>query len=382
MEIVMDTVALEREAIDTAVRKRPRLRVKTLALAGLALAVTLGSIGFGRYWWTTLRFIESTDDAYVGGNITPISPHVAGFVAQIMAEDNHYVRAGQLLVRLDPRDFEAALDHARATLGQQRATLGGLEAKYVLQQAMIRQAEANLDAKLAEATFAREDAVRYRELAKTTFGTVQNAQRTSALDASSQSATEAARAELAAARQQLSVFDAEIAEARAGVAQAKADLETARLNLGYTDIRSPIDGYVGNRAAQVGAYVARDAYLISVIPAEGLWVDANFKEDQLARMRAGQPAQVVADILPDKVLHGHVLSLAPGTGAVFSVIPPENATGNFTKIVQRVPVRIGLDEARLGELRPGLSTTVSVDTKAGAISPPPPAAEGRVWTGE
>ena len=359
----MDTVVLERVATGAPVRNRPKFRRRTLALAGLALALALGGSGYGRYWWTTGRFIEGTDDAYVGGNITPVSPHVAGFVAQIPVADNQYVGAGQLLIRLDPRDFEAALEHARAVAAARRATLAGLQAKYVWQQEMVRQAAANLDARLAQAAFARRDAVRYRDLAKTTFGTVQNAERTSALDAAARSETEAARAGLAAARQQLTVLEAEIAEARAGVAEAKADLETARLDLGYTEIRSPIDGYVGNRSAQVGAYVARDAYLLSVIPAHGLWVDANFKEDQLAEMRPGQAATVVADVLPGKVFHGHVQSLAPGTGAVFSVIPPENATGNFTKIVQRVPVRIALDDARLKELRPGLSTTVSVDTK-------------------
>jgi membrane fusion protein, multidrug efflux system len=368
LETLMDTVSLQRAAIEAAPKKRLKFHPKTLALAGLALALTLGGAGYGRYWWTTGRFIESTDDAYVGGNVTPISPHVGGFVAQILVKDNQYVRAGQLLIRLDPRDFQTALDHARAVASERRAALAGLQAKYVLQQATIRQAEADLSAKVAQATFARHDAVRYRELAQTTFGTLQNAERTSALDASSQSATEAAQAALDAARQQLSVLDAEMAEGRAGVAQAEADLETARLNLGYTEIRSPIDGNVGNRAAQIGAYVAPDAYLISVIPAEGLWIDANFKEDQLAKMRPGQPADIVADVLPGKVFRGHVLSLAPGTGAVFSVIPPENATGNFTKIVQRVPVRIGLDYARLGELRPGLSTTVSVDTRPGAQS--------------
>jgi len=166
-----------------------------------------------------------------------------------------------------------------------------------------------------------------------------------AADDEARSATKAAEAGLAAARQQLSVLSADIAGARADVAQAKADLETARLNLGYTEICSPIDGYVGNRAAQVGAYVANGAYLLSVIPAHGLWVDANFKEDQLADMRPGQPVTIVADVLPGRNFHGHVESLAPGTGAVFSVIPPENATGNFTKIVQRVPVRIALDHA-------------------------------------
>jgi membrane fusion protein (multidrug efflux system) len=361
----MDTVVLERRAPAAPVRRHLKFARKTLALAGLALALTTGGVGYGRYWWATGRFIESTDDAYAGGNVTPVSPHVAGFVSQILVTDNQYVHAGQLLIRLDERDFRAAFDHAEAVATGRQAALAALEAKYVLQQAMIRQAEANLRAKIAQAIFAAEDAVRYRNLALTSYGTRQNAERTSAAEDEAQSATQSAQAGLTAARQQLTVLEAEIAEARAGVAQAKADLETARLNLGYTEIRSPIDGYVGNRAAQVGAYVASNAYLLSVIPAHGLWVDANFKEDQLAHMRSGQPATIVADVLPDKVFHGHVLSLAPGTGAVFSVIPPENATGNFTKIVQRVPVRIALDdgEARLGALRPGLSTTVSVDTR-------------------
>jgi membrane fusion protein, multidrug efflux system len=372
MENIMDTVVLERVATAAPVKGHLKFARKTLTLAGLALALTTGGAGYGRYWWTTGRFIESTDDAYVGGNVTPVSPHVAGFVAKILVADNQQVRAGQLLIRLDERDFRAVLDHAEAVATGRQAALAALEAKYALQQAMIRQAEANLNAKIAQATFADEDAVRYRNLALTSYGTRQSAERTSAADEAAQSASKAAEAGLSAARQQLAVLDAEIAEARAGIAQAEADLETARLNLGYTEIRSPIDGYVGNRAAQVGAYVASDAYLLSVIPAHGLWVDANFKEDQLADMRPGQPATVIADVVPGKVFHGHVLSLAPGTGAVFSVIPPENATGNFTKIVQRVPVRIALDDgdAGLGALRPGLSTTVSVDTRPATPTAP------------
>jgi membrane fusion protein, multidrug efflux system len=362
---MMDTIILERAATPAIVKSRPRFGRRQLALAGFALAVALGGVGYGRYWWNVGRFIESTDDAYAGGNVTPVAPHVAGFVAQILVTDNQYVRAGQLLVRVDARDFQAAFDHAQATADQRKAALAGLEAKFELQQSMIRQAEADLNAKAAHATWTGQDAVRYRDLAATTFGTRQNAERASAANEEARSATKSAEAGLAAARQRLTVLDAQIAEARAGVAQAKADLETARLNLGYTEICSPIDGYIGNRAAQVGAYVANGAYLLSVIPAQGLWVDANFKEDQLADMRPGQPVTVVADVLPGKTFHGHIESLAPGTGAVFSVIPPENATGNFTKIVQRVPVRVALDDgaASLGELRPGLSTRVSVDTR-------------------
>ena len=219
-----------------------------------------------------------------------------------------------------------------------------MRAKYELQQSAIRQASADLDAKAAQADFAKVDAERYHTLALSNYGSRQNAERTSALDAQARASVASAQAALAAAKQQLTVLNADIAEATAAVAQARADLETARLNLGYAEIRAPIDGYVGNRAAQVGAYVSQGTYLLTIVPAHGLWVDANFKEDQLARMKTGQPATVVADTLPGHVFHGHLLSLAPATGAVFSVIPPENATGNFTKIVQRVPVRIALDD--------------------------------------
>jgi membrane fusion protein (multidrug efflux system) len=362
--------AIEREARAPAApmpaaTRRPRLRPKRLALIGLALAAALGGGWWGYDWWRVGRFIESTDDAYAGGNVTPIAPHVSGFVAEIAVGDNQLVHAGQLLVRLDDRDTAAALARATAIVGERQATLADLQAKYVLQQATIRQAAADLSAKSADAAFARQDDVRYRHLAEASAGSIQSAEKAQAHDQEAQSTVLAAAASLDAAKQQLAVLDTEITEARAEVAQAEADLRTARLNLGYTEIRSPIDGYVGNRAAQVGAYVTTGAYLLTVIPAHGLWVDANFKEDQLAHMVPGEPATIVADVLPDHVFHGHVASLAPATGAVFSVIPPENATGNFTKIVQRVPVRVVLDDGDplLAHIRPGLSTTVGVDTR-------------------
>ena len=204
------------------------------------------------------------------------------------------------------------------------------------------------------------------QLALSSAGSRQNAQRASAQDEAAQAGVVSSAAGLDAAKQQLTVLDAQIAEARADVAEAQADLQAAELNLSYTEIRSPIDGYVGNRAAEVGAYVSGGAYLATIIPAHDLWVDANFKEDQLGRMAPGQAATVVAAVLPDHVFHGRIVSLAPATGATFSVIPPENATGNFTKIVQRVPVRIMLDgeDPMLRYLRPGLSTNVSVDTRS------------------
>jgi membrane fusion protein (multidrug efflux system) len=230
---------------------------------------------------------------------------------------------------------------------------------------MIDQAEADLMAKKADAGFAHQDAVRYHALAVSTFGSLQTDQKAFAADQKAAATVRSGEASLAAARQQLAVLDTEIAETKASLAQAQADLSTAQLDLGYTKIRSPIDGYIGDRAAQIGAYTTVGTALLSIVPAHGLWVDANFKEDQLARMRAGEPASFVADVVPGRKFTGRVLSLAPATGAIFSVIPPENATGNFTKIVQRVPVRIAVDDGdgTLGLLRPGLSTTVSVDTQ-------------------
>ncbi len=357
--------ALAKWSAPVATKTKPRLTFKQLALLVLGSITALAASWYGSYWWTVGRFIESTDDAYVGGNVTLISPHIFGFIAEILVTDNQRVDAGQVLVRLDDRDVRAAADHADAILKQRVAMLASLRAKYALQQSAIQQAAADLDAKAAQAGFAKVDAERYRTLALSDSGSRQNAERTRAQDQAARAAVASAQAALAAANQQLSVLRANIDEATAAVAQAQADLETARLNLSYAEIRSPIDGYVGNRAAKVGAYVSQGAYLLTIVPANGLWVDANFKEDQLARMQSGQPATIVADTLPGHVFHGHLLSLAPATGAVFSVIPPENATGNFTKIVQRVPVRIALDDedASLGRIRPGLSTYATVDTR-------------------
>jgi len=342
----------------------PSRRLLRLGLVVAVLAILSGGAWAGRHWWAVGRYIETTDDAYIGGNVTAIAPHVSGFVAQVLAADNEHVHQGQVLVRLDPRDFQTALDHAAAVVAARTTEVEGLRARYTLQQSIIRQYEADRTAKEARASFTAQDAERYRDLARTNAVSRQEAQRSSTLDQEARAAVSSSGAALESARQQLKVLEAQIAAARAAEAQARSDLQTAQLDVGYTEIRSPIDGYVSNRAAQVGAYVKQGAYMVSVIPAAGLWVDANFKEDQLARIRPGQMATLRTEVLPHQPFHGRVLSLAHGTGAVFSVIPPENATGNFTRIVQRVPVRIELDprDAGVEMLRPGLSVTASVDT--------------------
>jgi membrane fusion protein (multidrug efflux system) len=347
--------------------------MKTLNRRALAVSLGLGLTAalaaYGLHWWSTGRYLQDTDDAYVGGDITIISAKVPGYVAQAPA-DNQPVRAGDLLVKLDDRDYRAALQRAEADVAEQRAQLDNLAATRRLQDTLIQHAEAELAAAQAERVRAREDSVRYKSLAGSAAVSAQDWQQADATHKRAVASEQQAQADLQAARQRIDVIEAGIEQARAALQQAQAAYRTAELNLGYTEVRAPVDGSVGNRRARLGAYAQSGSQLLALVPAQGLWVDANFKESQLARMRPGQPARIEIDALPGKVLHGHVASLAPATGSQFSVLPAENATGNFTKIVQRVPVRIALDEddARLGLLRPGLSVVAVVDT-AEAVEP-------------
>jgi membrane fusion protein (multidrug efflux system) len=354
----------QRDIIARPVRQASLSR-RQLGVAGAALLASIGAAGYGHHWWTVGRFIETTDDAYVGGDVTVIAPKVAGFVADVAVTDNQSVHVGDLLVKLDDRDYRAALAKAAATVAGQQATLANLDATRRLQLAVIAQAQAELAATAAEISRSRYDVERYRDLAQTQAASVQRFQQADADYRKALAADTKARAVLEAAQEQLNVIDTQKQQAAAALAAALAEHDTAQLNLGYTELRAPIDGVVGNRSARAGAYATVGAQLISLVPAHGLWVDANFKESQLADMRPGMPATIEADVLPGQAFHGHVASLAPATGAVFSVLPPENATGNFTKIVQRVPVRVALDgdASMLGKLRPGLSVTASVDER-------------------
>jgi membrane fusion protein, multidrug efflux system len=368
----MSAVTLPRQGVATPSKAGLRLNRKHLLLSGSALLLAAGASWYGHEWWTTGRFIESTDDAYVGGDITVIAPKVSGLIAQVAVTDNQAVRAGDLLVKLDDRDYRAALARAEAAVAGQQASLANLDATYRLQQAMIAEAQAGIAAAEAEIARSRDDQVRYHQLSETAAASVQSFQKADATYKQAVAAGTKARASLDAAERQLDVIDTQKRQAEAALAGAVADRDTAQLNLSYTELRAPIDGTIGNRSAHLGAFAPIGAQLISLVPAQGLWVDANFKESQLGRMRPGEIVTITADVLPGERFHGHVLSLAPATGAEFSVLPPENATGNFTKIVQRVPVRILLDgEASvLGRLRPGLSVTADVDDRlAGPAAP-------------
>jgi membrane fusion protein, multidrug efflux system len=342
---------------------RPSIkRVFAIAISPLLLAA---ASWFAWFWWIEGRFIETTDDAYVGGDVTTLSSKIAGFIEKVSVIDNQAVQAGDLLVKLDDRDYRAQLARAQASVAAQTAALANLDANWRLQQSMIDQAEADIAATVAELARARYDFDRYRTLSNDKFASLQRFQQADADHEKALAADRKARAALEAAKRRLDVINTQKEQSQAALDQAMAERDLATLNLAYTEIRAPIDGVVGNRSARAGAYATVGVQLLAIVPARGLWVDANFKESQLGRMREGQVAGIVADVLPGLRFKGHVASLAPATGAQFSVIPPENATGNFTKIVQRVPVRIVLEDAasELGKLRPGLSVVVQVDER-------------------
>ncbi|WP_448695481.1 HlyD family secretion protein [Pseudomonas moraviensis] len=352
------------------VKTRPPL-FKRLLIAGSVLLVLILAGMYALHWWGAGRFLEETDDAYIGGNVTVIGPKVAGYIEEVLVGDNQSVKAGDVLIRLDARDYRANLAKAEGAVAAEQALLANLDATEQLQHAVIAQARAGIDAASAETARSRDENTRYKRLVSSNAVSVESAQRADATFKTAQALSARAQAELLAAQRQLVVIETQKQQARAALQQARAERDLAELNLGYTELRAPVDGVIGNRRARVGAYAQAGSQQLSVVPASGLWVDANFKEDQLARMKPGQRVSIRADVLSGQEFHGHLDSLAPATGSLFSVLPPENATGNFTKIVQRVPVRIVLDPADgvLGHLRPGLSVTAEVDTRAEPQTP-------------
>ncbi|WP_034296550.1 HlyD family secretion protein [Herbaspirillum sp. RV1423] len=349
------------ETSGSAARTGKKGAVKLSVSALVALAV----IGYLIYWFTEGRYWEHTDDAYVGGDITVIAPKVAGNIAQVLVTDNQRVKAGDLLIKIDDRDYRAVLLKLDAAVQAQQATLANIDAERRLQEAVIEQNKAGVVASNADVTRTRDDQTRYQSLSAKAAVSIQSFQKADADYKQAVANGQKVQAGLIAAQRQLDVLATQKQKAQAALQQAVAERNLAELNVAYTELRAPVDGVVGNRRARLGAYAATGAQLLSVVPAQGLWVDANFKESQIARFQPGMAVKIKADILPGEVFEGHLASIAPATGAQFSILPAENATGNFTKIVQRVPVRILLDgeAARLGKLRPGLSVTAEVDER-------------------
>jgi membrane fusion protein (multidrug efflux system) len=346
---------------------RQVLRRTALALAG-ALAVA-GAADFGHYYLTTGRYLETTDDAYFKADSTIIAPKVSGYIAEVLVSDNEPMKAGQLLARIDDRDFKTALHQARADVAASEAAVKNLNAQIELQEPLIQQQAAEVDASEANLKFAQEERARYDGLMKSGSGTIQRAQQTDAALHAQTAQLQQGKSGLIAANKRTEVLSTERAKAFAQLDHARAVEQQAALNLSYTQITAPVDGTVGARSLRVGQYVQAGTQLMAVVPLDAVYVVANFKETQLAHVRNGQPVELKIDSFHSIRLKGHVDSLAPASGLEFALLPPDNATGNFTKIVQRVPVKIVLDDQSLnGLLRPGMSAVPTVNTKSAAVA--------------
>ena len=345
----------------------PTRRARRRWLRPLAALVVLAGVAVTGAWWLEEgRWIESTDNAYVQGDIAVLSPRVEGQVQAIAVADNQPVRAGDTLIQLDPADYQARLDQARASAQEADAAVETATRQIAQQRATIEAAEAAIVQAQAEQTRTGADANRAATLAASGWTSKQANDLAIAESRKAAAALTSSVAQKVAAEQQLAVLQAQAVQATARAANARAAVTLAENALAYTTIKAPFDGVVGNRAAELGQRVAPGAQVIAVAPLrERLYVVANFKETQLRHMRRGMKVRLIPDIDPGAAVDGHVDSMAPATGALFSLLPPENATGNFTKIVQRVPVRVTLDgeDGVLGLLRPGLSVTARIDTR-------------------
>ncbi|AMV45167.1 HlyD family secretion protein [Paraburkholderia caribensis] len=342
--------------------QRSRKKGVFLIIGGVAV---LGAIAWGAHWWTVGRFIESTDDAYLQADGMTVAPKVSGYVADVLVGDNQSVKRGEPLVRLDSRQYDAVLEQANATIAARRADILRGEAELAQQQAAIAQARAQLDGASANEAHAADQVRRYEPLAATGAETGERVAelRNSQRQASATRAADAAA--LQSAERQIATTHAAIAQARAQLAAAEASARQAQLDTQDTVLKSPIDGRVGDRSVRVGQYAQPGSRFMTIVPVQDVYLVANFKETQIGMMRVGQPVTLRVDALPGAKLHGRIDSFSPGTGSQFALLPAQNATGNFTKIVQRVPVRIRLDVGQETRkvLLPGLSVNVDVDTR-------------------
>jgi membrane fusion protein (multidrug efflux system) len=342
-----------------------RLHLRPLLLAGAAIIGLAAAGQMGWHYWTVGRFQESTDDAYVQADNTVIAPKVSGYLRDVLVADNQPVKAGQPLARIDNRDYAVAVEQAKADVTAAQADIANVQASLNEQQAVIEQARSTVAVDRASVTFTQQDNDRYSSLARTGAGSVQNQQQAVSKLQIAQSTLQRDSAAVVAAERRLEMLRAQLAKAEAMLAHDRAVQDQAALNLSYTTIVAPVDGVVGNRSLRTGQYVQAGTQLMAVVPIHGVYVVANFKETQLTDVHAGQPVAIDVDMFPGTVVKGHVDSLAPASGQEFALLPPDNATGNFTKIVQRIPVKITLDagEPLAGLLRPGMSVTPTVDTK-------------------
>jgi membrane fusion protein, multidrug efflux system len=338
-----------------------RRRPVVSAIGALLLASALGG---GYLYLNQIEHFQSTDDAFIAARQTSLAPKVSGYITAVPVTDNEHVAAGDVIARIDDRDYRIALEQAEAQVAAAQASIQNINAQLDVQQAQINANQAQLDQAQAALVFAQQQATRYQHLEQTGYGTVQNAEQYTSQLRQQQAAVQSAQATLNLAKRQIEALKAQRKSADASLAQAEAQRDQARLNLSYTIVTAAQPGRIVNLGAAVGAFAQPGTSLTQFVPDE-IWVTANFKEIQLDRMRPGEPVTLRIDAYPGRTIRGHVDSVQPGSGTAFSLLPAQNATGNYVKIVQRVPVKIVMDNPPKDvALGPGMSVvpTVRVDT--------------------
>ena len=332
-------------------------------IGAVILAALSGAAYYGHHWYVLGRFQVSTDDAYVKTDMAQLGAKVAGYVTEIPAAENAAVRAGDVILKLDDGDYRLAVNAAKARIDTQKAVIDGFASQTEAQKAQIAATEARLASAEAEESNTLATLNRATALIKAKVVSQQTMDDSTMKHDASEASINEAQANILAAKAQMNVIAANRVEAERSLTELNTTLAKAERDLSFTSIRAPFDGTVANRAVEPGQFVQGGTRLMALVPADGAYIEANFKETQLASLHAGQKAEITVDAFDGSVFEGRVLSLAPASGSEFSLLPPENATGNFTKITQRVPVKISIPLELAKELRPGLSVTVTVDTR-------------------
>ncbi|MGD1880026.1 MAG: HlyD family secretion protein [Kiloniellaceae bacterium] len=365
---------------DSPPGKNGRKRAVLLGLALLALCAG----GYEGYdWWANGRFEVSTDDAYLGADISVLAAKVSGHVVSVEVDENQAVKTGDVIARIDDGDYRLAVRSAKDKIAAQQATVARIAVQAEAAEADVTEARAQVASAEADLERTSLELARQSKLEKSNFASRQVLDNARTGHDKAVADVNAAKAGLAASKANVAVLQAQRVEAERALQGLRTDLAQAERDLSFTVVRAPIDGVVGNKSVEVGQLVQEDTRIAAIVPLDDVYIDANFKETQLADMQPGQSVHIEVDAYPGRDFVGRVDSIAPAAGALFSLLPPENATGNFTKIVQRLPVRIRLPREAVKDhvLRPGMSVVVTVDTRttpvAMATLPPPPGADDR-----
>ena len=366
----LSLLPLQRPAAPAAAHRRSiDVAVRLAVIAVAAIIVVLFATQWDRWVGNSTR--QVTDDAYIRGDVTPLSAQVEGYVRHVAVADFQRVKAGDLLVEIDDSDYRAKVAQAEADLLGSQAAIENLKARKETQHAAVTEAESTVTATQADVVRTQQEAERQRALLASTYGTPQKVEQAVAEERRLEATLARNQAELDAQRRQFAVLDTQELQLRAEAKAKQAALDLAKINLGYTRISAPVAGEVSERGVRDGQYVHSGTQVIAVVPLDNVWVIANYKETQLTHVALGQRAEVRVDTFPGIVIKATVDSIAPASGSQFSLLPPDNATGNFTKVVQRIPVklRVAADNPLAGHLLPGMSveTTILTDT-----TPPPP----------